>query len=356
MEDQDKHVDKQTNGTRRDEITQVGQVLRNLAATRHLPTPTLPQRSTTVPTVQRERIAMLIAALGDVNHPHHQQAVNDIVAIGDPAVPALSEALSPRRPWLTAFRAAEALSQIGNGRATSALIEALHHTNSNVRWSAVRALAALGDARALLQLRKVAREDRGKTSWGESVAGAAQSALDQMRVQNVLLRSTDLLKTAIACVLMLVALIVAYSVVINVRTTLRTIGHEQVPAGVVAPYSATDAAATASVGPATAAPAIAPTVVPTPASNGQVTGTVLEIANVHKSPTTTGAKIGVINRDDEVIFLAATPDKEWYRVKLSDHHAGTSQINSADGSGWVIGSLLSLPAGAVKIETPTANP
>src|SRR5438876_475726 len=91
----------------------------------------------------------------------------------------------------------------GAGRAEEALLDALHHPNSNVRWSAVRALAVVGDARALLELWRVAREDHSKTSWGESVAGAAQSVLDQMQSRHMILRGIDLIKTAVACVVML---------------------------------------------------------------------------------------------------------------------------------------------------------
>jgi len=93
----------------------------------------------------------------------------------------------------------------------------------------------VGDARALLDLRRVARDDNGKTSWGESVAGAAQSALNQMQSQNMLLRGADLIKTAIACVLMLVALIIAWEIVGNLRAELRQVGHEPVDPGVIAP-------------------------------------------------------------------------------------------------------------------------
>src|SRR4028118_1233029 len=54
-----------------------------------------------------ERIRELILALGDPNHPEHAQAVSELVAIGPAAVPSLGGALSPDRPWLTAYRAAE---------------------------------------------------------------------------------------------------------------------------------------------------------------------------------------------------------------------------------------------------------
>src|SRR5262245_61447907 len=246
MEDQDQRIEEQSNGdgvaqkSPRTEETQVGQVLQSLSkATRHHTTPAPAPNKRAVAqaasTALRERIGNLIAALGDPSHPLHHQAVDDLVAIGAPAVPALNEALNPIRPWLTAYRAAEALGQIGDGRAAGPLLEALRHPNSNVRWSAVRALAVVGDARTLLDLRRVARTDRGKTSWGESVAGAAQSALNQMQGRNILLRGADMIKTAVAVVLMLIALIFAWKVVGDLRAELRDVGHLPVEAGVVAP-------------------------------------------------------------------------------------------------------------------------
>ncbi|HEX9370939.1 MAG TPA: HEAT repeat domain-containing protein, partial [Roseiflexaceae bacterium] len=261
MEDQDRQIENPSssahepqNGEQPDERadrderadgagpTQVGPVVQGLAkATRQLPATTTAPAATrrtearAAQQIARERIATLIAALGDPSNPLHQGAIDDLVAIGEVAVPALNEALSPARPWLTSYRAAEALGQIGDGRAAGPLLEALRHPNSNVRWSAVRALAVVGDARALLELRRVAREDRGKTSWGESVAGAAQSALNQMQSQNMLLRGADLIKTAVACVLMLVALIVAWKVIGDLRAELGKVGLEPVAASVFAP-------------------------------------------------------------------------------------------------------------------------
>src|SRR4051794_25405867 len=85
------------------------------------------------PRVSQDRTRELILALGDPNHPEHGQAVGELVAIGPSAVGALGAALSPDRPWLTSYRAAEALAQIGDGRASGALIGALRHPNSNVR-------------------------------------------------------------------------------------------------------------------------------------------------------------------------------------------------------------------------------
>jgi hypothetical protein len=275
-------------------------------------------------------------------------------------VPALNEALRPTRPWLSSYRAAEALGQIGDGRAAGPLFEALHHPNSNVRWSAVRALASVGDARALLELRRVARVDRGKTSWGEPVAGAAQSALDQMQSRNLLLRGADLIKTAVACVLMLVALILAYSVVTTLRAELDQVGR--LPEGVAAAPLVRTALPTETP-PPTDVPL--PTVPPTPAAGtptlappdsaqaGQLVGAVITSGNVRALPERGPDNvIGAVSEGDEVVFLAATPDGEWYRVRLGERRAATSRIDSTDGSGWVARSLLTEPQGELPLEEP----
>jgi hypothetical protein len=385
MEDQDRRSESQPNGAQEPpngthsdgqatsaDDTQVGQVLQGLAkVTRQLPAvPAASSRRTDARAVQqatRERIAALVMALGDPGNPLHQHAVDDLVAIGEAAVPALNEALSANRPWLTSYRAAEALGQIGDGRAAGPLLEALRHPNSNVRWGAVRALSVVGDARALLDLRRVARDDRGKTSWGESVAGAAQSALNQMQSQNMLLRGADLIKTAIACVLMLVALIIAWEIVGNLRTELRQIGHEPVDPGVIAPQgpppSQTANPLLQSPQQQTQPePTAAPTPLPTLQAVAEITGTVRVTGNVRAFPVQNqNNRIGGVTEGDEVIFLSRTPDGQWYRLRLGQRHANGSKINNPDGSenGWVRSSLLSEPPADVPVEEvvlPTAEP
>jgi hypothetical protein len=368
MEEQDKRIEKQPSGDGHAqsappaEETQVGQAMQSLTrSTRQLsglsPTPAKRAVSQAANAALRERIVTLIAALGDPSNPLHHQAEDDLVSIGAPAVPALNDALNPNRPWLTAYRAAEALGQIGDGRAAGPLLDALRHPNSNVRWSAVRALAVVGDARALLDLRRVAREDQGKTSWGESVGGAAQSVLDQMQSHNMLLRGADLIKTAVACVLMLVSLILAWSVINSLRAELRQVGHELVEAGVVAPLiaptlptveSAQALAQETQAPEPSAAPTSAPTIV--------ISGTVLTTGNVRAQPTKNGERIGGVSEGDEIIFLATTPDHNWYRVRLGDRRAADSRIDSSDETGWVNKSLLSAPQGKVPIEQPPPEP
>jgi len=380
MEDQDIGTESQTNGAHASldgdqhaereasaDETKLGQVAhaspnvtRQLSRTSALPTSARRAESRAAQQAVRERIATLIAAVGDPTHVLHQSACDDLVALGDVAVPALNEALSPNRPWLTAYRAAEALGQIGDGRAAGPLLDALRHPNSNVRWSAVRALAVVGDARALLELRRVAREDRGKTSWGEPVAGAARSALNHMQSQNMLLRGADLIKTAVACVLMLVALIVAWKVIGDLRTQLKQVGFEAVDSSVLAAPAPTTAPQALDLRLPTAQAQAEATPVPTISAQTQITGTVRATANVRALPQVgQGAVIGRISEGDEVIFLAVTADGQWYRIQLGERHFANSKISSPNGDGWVNRSLLSQPDGTVPVEDvalPTAEP
>jgi HEAT repeat protein/SH3 domain-containing protein len=370
MEEQDKRIEEQTNGDGAGPSrppagdTQVGQVMQTFShSTRQLtttaPAPTKRAVAQAANAALRDRIASLITALGDPGNPLHHQAVDDLVAIGAPAVPALNDALSPNRPWLTAYRAAEALGQIGDGRAAGPLLEALRHPNSNVRWSAVRALAVVGDARALLELRRVAREDQGKTSWGEAVGGAAQSVLDQMQSRNMILRGVDLIKTAVACVVMLVALILAWSVITSLRSELRQLGQAPAEAGVVAPAVRTPQPTEETLDGG--AGVDEPTAEPTLPATAAISGTVLTTGNVRAQASRQGERVGGVSEGDEIIFVATTPDRLWYRVKLGEQHASGSQISSPDGTGWVSSSLLSKPSGEVAVEqaelpSPTASP
>lgn len=308
----------------------------------------------------RQRVMMLVGALGDPGHPLHARAVDDLVALGEAAVPALIEALRTHEPWLMAYRATEALGQIGDGRAAGPLVEALRHPNSNVRWGAVRALAAVGDARALLELRRVARTDRSKTSWGESVGDTARAVLDQMQSRTLLARVAELVKTAIACVLMLVSLIFAWSVLSELRDELSQVGRVESAPVIIAPPVRTTAPQAVITLPT---PALSPTAPPTPpptaappAVPSELTGVAVTSGNVRAAPARLPDNvIGSVMAGDTLIFLGVTPDGAWYRVRLGSPAAASSQIRSVDGSGWVSASLVSAPE-RVPVETPPPLP
>lgn len=301
------------------------------------------------PRVSQDRLRDLINALGDPNHPLHSQAVNDLVDIGEPAVNALSSALSPNYPWLTSYRAAEALAQIGDGRASGALINALRHPNSNVRWSVVRALSEVGDTRTLLALRRVVHEDHGKTSWGESVADTAQLALDRLQSRSALLRFSEPIKTALVFVAMLAVLAFAGN---RVQALREDLGNTQsnVPAPVVS--GGGNLAATA-----TSEPEESPTpeaVTPTPsvvAAADEIVGTVKASGNVRNGPNREARRIGQVAVGDEVVFLARSGT--WYRVRLGEDVSNGSEITG--GEGWVSEILVNVPAASVP-PAETATP
>jgi hypothetical protein len=320
----------------------------------------------------RERIDDLIVALGDPQHPHHAGAVDELTAIGPAAVPALTSAIGPSQPWLGVYRAAETAGRIGDGRAANALINALRHPNSNVRWSVVRALTQVGDVRAALELRRIAASDQGRTSWGESVSGAAQSALDEMRRRSVWGQSIELVKTALTAVFMILALTLAFSVVQTLRDELDLFGQvipgqTQIPQFTL-PTTAPTTAPTARPTVA-AAPALAPTTTGDEATDAAPTadplsaavpliGIVQQVANVRPLPNTDNAPIGQVNQGDEVRILARSPNGQWLRIELGERRAGASSINNPDGSGtgWINLALVNVPAGEIPVEEPTTAP
>lgn len=301
------------------------------------------------PRVSQDRLRDLINALGDPNHPLHSQAVNDLVDIGEPAVTALSSALSSNYPWLTSYRAAEALAQIGDGRASGALINALRHPNSNVRWSVVRALSEVGDTRTLLALRRVVHEDHGKTSWGESVADTAQLALDRLQSRSALLRFSEPIKTALVFVAMLAVLAFAGN---RVQALREELGNTQsnVPAPVVS--GGGNLAETATTEPEESPTPEAAT--PTPsvvAAADEIVGTVKASGNVRNGPNREARRIGQVTQGDEVVFLAKSGT--WYRVRLGEEVSENSQITG--GEGWVSEILVNVPAASVP-PAETATP
>ncbi len=321
----------------------------------------------------REQLATLIEALGDATHPLHAGAIDELVALGGHAVPALCEVLHPKRPWLTVYRAAEAAGRIGDGRATGPLIHALGHANGNVRWSAIRALTEVGDVRAVFELRRLAQHDPGRTSWGESVAGAAQSALSELGRRSIWGQGFELIKTAVVAILMILALILAFSVATTLRTEFDRFGR-LIPGQTVIPRFTLPTATpqpTAPAAPAegvtTAAPTLASTQGPTPVlpprtptlapttrqtNTGQLSGTILRDAFVRPFPTTQNRPIGRANQGDEIVFLAQTTDGQWFLISLGPQHSSGSAISSADGSGWINQALVTAPTSQLPVQEP----
>lgn len=343
--------------TRRISAGQVSQVMDKI--TRRLPagTQSLTKRSRTGMLASRERIAALIVALGDPNHSFHAIAVDELVAIGSGAVSALNEVIDPKQPWLTAYRAAEAAGRIGDGRAAGALIRALQHPNSNVRWSAVRALTQVGDLRAVLELRRVAGRDHGRTSWGESVASTAQSALADLRERSVWGQALELIKTAVTAVLMILALILAFSVVTTLRDDLDRFGRVDPALAADQPLllptiTASDPLPTVELAPILAATTeVQVATLPALEGSAVITGTVLQEANVRPQPITGNQPIGRVFQGTEVRFVARSTDGQWYLVELGPRPVSGSRIDNPDGSGtgWVNRALLTPPIGDLPV-------
>ncbi|ACL23110.1 HEAT repeat domain-containing protein [Chloroflexus aggregans] len=320
--------------------------------TRRLTAPRLPRAAE--PKASRtpspSEIDELINALGDPNHPRHTVAVDELVAIGPAAVPALCAVVGPHQPWLTVYRATEVLAQIGDGRATGPLIAALNHQNANVRWGAVRALAQVGDVRALFALRKVVQTDQGRTSWGESVAGVAQSALDLLNRRSIWSQSLELIKLAIVSVIFLLSMALAFGVIGTLRNELDQFGR-YVPGQTELPTLVLPTTRpTATPRPTLAANQ---TVGPQPTTQ-VITGTALQVANVRPLPGTNNQPIGRINAGDEIIFIARTANGQWYLIRLGNQRSPDSFIANPDGSGtgWVNQALVSPPSADVPVQEP----
>jgi hypothetical protein len=158
-------------------------------------------------------------------------------------------------------------------------------------------------------------------------------------------------------------------VVGDLRTEIRRIGLEPVPASVVAPAPTAAAEPSAVAGAADTQAQPEPTPAPTQAaaeagqgtaalqSSGEIPGTVRATGNVRAQPQVSRDNvIGGVTEGDEVIFLGVTPDGQWFRVRLAERHASGSRITSDGGDGWVNRSLLSAPSGTVPTEQPPEAP
>ncbi len=291
-----------------------------------------------------DRCLVLVQSLGDPDNPAHIHAAEELVAMGPAALPALMNALSPESPWLISYRAAEILGEIGDRRAAQPLIDALNHPNSNVRWSVIRSLSVVGNTRALFALRRIARDDRSKTTWGESIAGVAQSAIDQMQGQNLLIKAMEILKTVVSTVVLLLALVLAWNVFERVRGEVSTIGVQPTATttseeGAILPGDDTTTLATET-----------PTVEPTQAPTELVTGIVINPGNVRAQPAIGNNVIGQVVADDDVVYLATTPDRTWFKILLGANRSAQSSIGSSDGAGWINQSLVEPPTEALPIE------
>jgi len=279
-----------------------------------------------------------IAALGDPSHPEHAEAASTLIAFGSRAVPPLIDALESDGPWLTTYRAAEALGQIGDRRATGPLIHALHHPHSNVRWSAIWALAAVGDSRALWALRRVAGTEASRTSWGEPVADTAALAVTQLETRSALGLLAEPIKTALLLVVLFGALLFADNRLAAAlaelrrdapaRTWVTSVETIITPEQYAAAADCSRTTTTFDMGAGRAA------------SPSQPLGSVQVAAlNVRARPWIGDNTIGLVHAGDALVILGICED--WYWVRLGDTRAPASKITG--GEGWVSRVVLGTP-------------
>lgn len=308
------------------------------------PQPSQARPEATPPQVADAQLRQLVVALDNANDPNHERAEDDLIRLGAQAVPLLIDALDPRYPWLRAYRAAEALGQIGDGRASRPLSQALNHPNSNVRWAAVRALGKVGDGRALLALRRTARNDRSRTSWGEPVAASATATLREMQRTSTILRLSDPIRIALLVAIAFFALFWANDRITTVRGAINESNHA-VWGTAVTPILPTATPVSEDLSSeddpeedlVEETPTVDPAATPTPAP---VTATVVApTANVRPNPNTNNDPIAQLKAGDSVQVLGQSGD--WYEIQLPD---GT-------GRGWVASSVLGPPSGPVPTVT-----
>jgi HEAT repeat protein len=114
------------------------------------------------PTADSTSLDSLLAALGSYDGIVRQHARQALVAIGEPSVAPLIEALTDPSDDVR-WEAAKALGQIGDPAAAPALVSVLEDENNGVRWLGAEGLIALG-REGLVPLLQ-ALEQRSDSVW-----------------------------------------------------------------------------------------------------------------------------------------------------------------------------------------------
>lgn len=278
------------------------------------------------PAVTEDEITRWTAILARPEDPAHTRALDELVVIGRPAVPALIGVLQSDI-WIQVFRATEALGLIGDSRAVKHLLRLLEHPNSNVRWSAAEALGRIQSRWARGALRRVAQGDESRTSWGETVSEAAERAvasIDDTWVSRVI-NAVQIVFYLALCVLVVYAAFYIVSQAVEQRARF-------VPTPTATPTATATATAT-------------PTATPLPAFE-PILGTIRDTANVRDRPdSATGTRIGVLHQGDEILIYGGRMDTEgtwWYLIRLSkiNNPATVSAVLEAGAYGWIHSSLV----------------
>ena len=121
---------------------------------------------------EEKRAKRLVAQLGEPGH--FREEASALVAMADPAVPALLGGLGDEDADIRSG-AALVLGWIGDASAVPAVIRCLSDDSKHVRFAAVRSLRALGDSSAVPELEKLLDD-------GEAfVRGGAREAISAIR-------------------------------------------------------------------------------------------------------------------------------------------------------------------------------
>lgn len=284
------------------------------------------------PPPSEEEIARWVVLLGRPEDPAHGRALDELVVLGRPAVPALIEAVYSDN-WVQAFRASQALGLIGDRRAVKHLKRLLHHPNSNVRWGAAEALGRIRSRWARPALHRLL-DDESRTSWGETVGEAAERAIASID-QTWFSRLVNVFG-----VLFYLALILAV-VFFTFRVVQQRFSRPPEPTAEPSPTVITP---TKTPFP-TATPTPVPLFVPIPAT---INGT----AHVRQWPN--GPLIGDLHEGDEILIYGGrlVEGEWWYLIRLTkvNHPATTSELLLEGRYGWV----WSVPVAGV--EAPSVLP
>jgi hypothetical protein len=84
---------------------------------------------------------------------------------------------------------------------------------------------------------------------------------------------------------------------------------------------------------------------------GDVVGVVLKPGNVRSQPAIQPNNVvGQVEVDDQIVYLATTPDRSWFKIRLGENRSAGSSIDSPDGMGWVNKTLVDPPTVGLPIE------
>ncbi len=279
-----------------------------------------------------EEIARWVVLLGYPEDPVHGRALDELVVIGRPAVPALIQALYSDS-WVQTFRAVQALGLIGDRRAVKHLKRLLGHPNSNVRWGAAEALGRIRSRWARPALHRLL-DDESRTSWGETVGEAAERAIASID-QTWFSRLVNVFGILFYLALCLAVVYLAFQLVRQEFTRPPEPTAEPSPTVIVPTVTP----------PPTATPTPVPLFIPIPAT---INGT----AHVRQWPN--GPLIGDLHTGDEILIYGGrlVEGEWWYLIRLTkvNHPATTSEFLLEGRYGWV----WSVPVAGV--EAPAIQP